>query len=168
MNMLTKDEVHRLLEDTSISERCQLSLGSFEWKIIGKEIVSTKLQNLITHETRITGSEKNDTGINEIDIIAFQQLTDLEKYNDLLELVKHVIRNLFPITDTVILTINHNRISLGVQFSAMTLINKIFDLTDCKPPILMVLSDHTIVQSTFVYYKSILLSQANLTLLIRE
>ena len=113
---------------------------SFNWSTVGKSLKSVKLKDLMPLEVK--ESKYENEMFNMFDTETFQQLTNDEKENVLFKHTVQVLCSVLTITDTAVLTPELQIGELGIEsFAAMSFVNKLFDLTGCRVPIQMMLSN---------------------------
>ena len=156
MSMVQEKEIYSLLQDALISDKCQLVLGSFSWPQIGKSLRSIKLEDLIPQDTSEFNQTKREN-VDEsqyLDKTTYFNLQDTQKETLLLSHIARILCHVFTIADTSSITLDFKISELGVDlFAGMTLINKIFDITGCRLPIQMVLSDETTLSGIVAFIK---------------
>ena len=152
MSLLTTETICSLFKETLASDKCQTILGSFNWPVVGKHLGSTILVNLVPFELQFAQNEGEQRRL--FDVAAFQMLSDEQKENLLFDHIVHIFRSVLPEIDTVTVGQDLPIGELGVDsVTAMSFVNKLTDLTGCRVPIQMVLSDTATLYDIVLFVK---------------
>ena len=152
MSFLTAQDTCYLFKETLTVDKCQTVLGSFNWTVVGKHLGSTKLGDLVSVDLNI--QEKEDEHDQLFDVTSFQTLTDGQKEGVLFDHIVQVLLSVLPVTDSVSLSRDLQIGELGVDsVAAMSFVNKLADLTGCRVPIQMILSDTATLHDIVVFLK---------------
>ena len=152
MSFLTAQDICYLFQETLAADKCQTVLGSFNWSVVGKHLVSTKLGDLVSLE--LNTQEKEDEHDQLFDVSSFEILTDDRKEGVLFDHIVQVLLSVLPVTDSVSLGRDLQIGELGVDsVAAMSFVNKLHDLTGCRVPIQMILSDTATLHDIMVFLK---------------
>ena len=153
MSLLIAEDICSLFNETLASDKCQTVLGSFNWSVVGQHLGSTKLMDLVPLEMKTT--QNGDDQISVLDMTTSQILADYQKESVLFEHIVQVLHSVLPVSDTV--TLGHDLPigELGIDsVAAMSLVNKLNDLTGCRVPIQMVLSDTATLYDILLFMKT--------------
>ena len=154
MTMLQKEDICSLLLDTLLADNHQVTLGLFDWPQVGKHLMSAKLIDLIPQGTMAIQHQTQDQEQSQFDFESFHQLHDDEKDHVLFEHILKVLSKVVSITDTAIVNPELKLGDLIIEsFAAMSFVNNVFDLTGCRVPIQMILSDHATIHEITVFMR---------------
>ena len=148
-NSISKEDICVCLKQAVLSDSAQITIGSFNWPLLGANKALSKLKNLVPgHLTAkhhsVSGSEK----VYIFDVNKYRQATEEEKFSLLFEVVVHVLRHVFIINDKSILCPEFRIYELGLDsFTASNFVHKLHHYTNFNIPFEVMLSDDTTIQT---------------------
>ena len=153
MSPLTAEDICSLFKETLTADRRQTLLGSINWSILEKQLGSAKFKDLVP--LQVNSPQNEDEQGHVFDETSFQMLTEDQKDSVLFEHIVQVLCSVLPIRDTTTLVPNLQIGELGIDsFAAMSSVNKLVDLTGCRVPLQIIMSDTATVYDIVLFIRA--------------